>query len=305
MTVPDFQALMLPVLQLATDGAEHRTGDVIEALGMQLGLTAADREELLPGGSQRRFNNRIYWAAAHLRAAGLIVSGGRGRFSITEAGRAALETKPPIIDMKFLAAYPGYQEFKTGSAGHDTSIPAPAEAGTGEQTPEELIASAVQLLDDQLAAEILARVKSEHFTFFEGLVVHLLLQMGYGGALGSGTTLGRSGDGGVDGVIQQDKLGLDSIYVQAKRWTDKQVSRPDVQAFSGSLGMVHASKGVFITTSTFSGEARGYVKAIGKHIVLIDGKQLARLMIEHNVGVSEHRRYTLKRVDSDFFETEP
>lgn len=300
MAVPDFQSIMLPLLRLAADGTEHTTASAIETLAVGFKLVETDRQELLPGGGQRRFNNRVYWASAHLRAAGLLSSPARGRFVITDSGRDVLQQDLSKIDMRFLSQFPDYADFKAGSAGTVASAPAPATVEP--QTPDEIIATAHAQLEDQLATDVLSHVMAAPPSFFEQLVLDLLSKMGYAGPLaGAAQVVGGPGDGGIDGIIREDRLGLDLIYDQAKRWSG-QVGRPDVQSFVGSLEGKHASRGVFLTTSTFSGEARGYADNLSKRVILIDGAMLAKLMVEHGVGVSTRQTYAIKRVDTDYFE---
>lgn len=299
MSVPDFQALLLPLLSLNKDGAVHTTGEVIEALSNQFALSQDDRDELLPSGTQRRFDNRVNWAAAHLRKSGLLESAGRGRFRITPLGNSVLKQPPSKIDMKFLAQFPGYVEFLHGG-GDVTPSPLTTLSAPADQTPEELIDVTVRQLEEGLAQQLLDTVAGLTPTFFEQLVVDLLLKMGYGGAEASGKAIGKSGDGGIDGTIDQDPLGLDVVYIQAKRWQGS-VGRPVLQAFAGSLEGHKATKGLIITTSTFSPEAVSYVGTISKRIVLVDGKLLARLMIKHGLGVKPTQSYVLKQMDTDYF----
>lgn len=300
MTVPDFQSLMLPLLTLASDGNEHTMAATIATLADQLNLDDADRAELLPGGSQRRFHNRVYWAKSHLRAAGLVASPTRGRFRITPEGKSVLAGNPPKVDMAFLRKYPEYLKFLSpgGTGPTPPQPPTPPNA----QTPDEIIASTAKQLNDELAQEILARIGAAPSDFLERLVVRLLRGMGYGGAeVDAGIVVGGSGDEGIDGVIRQDKLGLDRIYVQAKRWTHP-VSSPEIRNFIGSLQIKSASRGVFITTSTFTSDAVEAAGKSGKQIVLIDGTTLARYLIENNVGVLERATFVLKEIDTDFFD---
>lgn len=299
MAVPDFQSLMLPVMELASDGQVHTTSSTIQSLATQFNLTAEDLEELLPSGRQRRFTNRVNWATTHLRKALLIESAGYGKFKITDRGRQVLAEKPERVDMKYLARFPGYLEFTGGEAstGTGSKVGPPAV----EQTPEERIASTHQQLESALEQELLDRVLAVTPTYFEQLVVDLLMKMNYGGSDDAGERIGRSGDGGIDGTIFQDPLGLDIVYVQAKRWTGS-VSRPTVQGFAGSLEGFKATKGVLITTSTFTAEAKAYVSQIGKRIVLIDGPLLAKLMIKHGLGVTPTATYILQKVDNSYFE---
>ena len=297
MAVPDFQSLLLPLLRMTVDGEIHTTQEVTGRLGTEFALTNEDREELLPSGTRRRFNNRVNWATTHLRKAGLLESSGSGRFRATLSGQQVLATAPAKIDMKFLSQFAGY--WRTGEAGGLTP-----EAGAGaaetHQTPEELLEATHRQLEAALEQDLLDRVLAVTPTFFEQLVVDLLVKMGYGGSTDNGKRVGRSGDGGIDGTIFQDPLGLDIVYVQAKRWTGS-VSRPTVQGFAGSLQGFKATKGVLITTSTFTADAQSYVTQIPTRIVLIDGRQLARLMIRHGLGVTATAAYVVKRIDSDYF----
>lgn len=298
VSVPGFQTLMLPLLRLAGDGQVHTSGEAIDQLAAEFQLTPEDREELLPSGTQRRFNNRVYWATAHLRKADLLSSVGSGRFSITTRGKQILDSPPSRIDMKFLGQYPGYKEFLGGgeaTAGTTPTLP------TVEQTPEEVLEATHRQLEASLEQELLDRVLTVSPTFFEQLVVDLLVRMGYGGATDAAKVIGRSGDGGIDGTIFQDALGLDVVYIQAKRWAGS-VSRPTVQAFAGSLEGFKATKGVLITTSTFTAEAQQYVSQIAKRIVLVDGRTLARLMVRHGLGLTPTATYVVKKIDGDYFE---
>ena len=300
MPIPDFQSIMLPLLELAVDGAEHRSADVDAALADRFGLTHEERTQLLPSGRQATFSNRLLWASSYLRNARLLESMGRGRFRITDEGRSALAQKPTRIDIKFLMRYPVFVAFRTG-AGKTPGTAAPVTPV--EQTPEEAFEFAYRSLRATVEQDLLERIRKIPPFRFERLVLQLMLAMGYGGPQdGAGHVTSMSGDEGVDGVINEDRLGLDTIYLQAKRW-EAQVGRPIVQAFAGSLDGKHARKGVMITTSTFSADARAFVKSIEKRIVLIDGAELARLMFDFGVGVAEAARpYVLKRIDLDFFE---
>jgi restriction system protein len=299
VAVPDFQSLMLPLMQLTNDGQVHTTWEVIDRLSRQFELTTEDLEELLPSGKQRRFVNRVNWATTHLRKAGLLESAGYGKFRLTERGRAVLVTPPPKVDMKFLAQFPGYLEFTGGSAQPGQKA-APIQS-VADQTPEERIEATHRELESALEEELLERVLAVSPTYFEQLVVDLLVKMGYGGSGEAAERIGKSGDGGIDGTIYQDPLGLDIVYIQAKRWTGS-VSRPTVQGFAGSLEGFKATKGVLITTSMFTAEARGYVDQIAKRIVLVDGRSLAKLMIKHQLGVTPTAIYTLQKVDASYFE---
>jgi restriction system protein len=302
MKMPTYDRLMLPLLQFAADGQEYHVREAIEALGDFLELTEEQRNELLSSGRKRKFDDRVQWAKTYLKKAGLIDSTGWGRFRITQRGIDVLNNNPGYINREFLMQFPEFEEFITPSPSQDTDE---KTSLTTEETPTELLRSTYQNLRQELADELLDYVLSASPTFFEQLVVDLLLAMGYGGALeDAGHRIGRSGDGGIDGYVQQDKLGLDNIYIQAKRWArENTVGRPELQSFVGSLIGAGAAKGVFITTSSFSQAATDYVNNLQNlKIILIDGHQLTQLMIDHGVGVSVEETYTVKRVDRDYFE---
>jgi restriction system protein len=309
MPIPDYQTLMLPVLKLAADGREHRFRDAVEQLASEFGVTDAERAELLPSGTAPLFDNRVGWARTYLKQAGLLRSPKRGLFQITDAGRALLAESPRRIDAALLDRYDAFRAFRsrrrdaTEEAAPIERPQAQPEAAT-DQTPEDALASAYQKLRKNLESELLEQVKSSSPAFFERLVIDLLVAMGYGGSRqDAGRAIGRSGDEGIDGIIKEDKLGLDAIYVQAKRW-EATVGRPEIQKFAGALQGQRANKGVFITTSDFSREAHEYANAINAKIILIDGQRLTQLMVDHNVGVAPVGNYELKRVDSDYFEGE-
>lgn len=299
MTVPDFQTIMLPLVMLASDGRERPLVEAFNGLADRFNLTTEEREELLPSGRQRRFENRVRWARSYLTKAGLLESPRRGSFKITARGQDILGENPSSININFLERFPEFVEFRRGT--RDT---APVATGDAE-TPEELIDSSFARLRASLADDLLQRIKTAPPLFFEDLVVELLVAMGYGGSRrDAGRAVGRSGDDGIDGIINEDKLGLDVVYLQAKRWQGP-VGRPVVQAFAGSLEGNRARKGVLITTSYFTPDALEYVQRIEKKIVLIDGEKLAELMIDHNVGVTRVDTYELKRVNLDYFPGEP
>jgi restriction system protein len=299
MAVPDFQTIMLPLLRSLEGGQERRINDLVEHLADGFNLTPEERAELLPSGRQARFTNRIHWAVTHLYKAGLLDRPGRGRVRLTERGRRVLRTDPGRIDMALLARYPEYRQFQRTPNGAQPDGPV---AQSNTKTPEEMLEASYQSLRSILAGDLLDRIGNCSPVFFERLVVDLLVAMGYGGSRrDAGLAVGRSGDGGIDGIIKEDKLGLDFVYVQAKRWSGA-VSRPDIQAFAGSLEGQRARKGVFITTSKFTSDAHDYVTRIEKRIVLIDGEQLAQLMIDHGVGVADVALYHVKKIDTDYFE---
>jgi len=300
MTVPSYQDFLLPLLQVAGDGQEHLLSQTIDFLSGQFQLTEEDKKELLPSGRQTKLANRVSWAITYLRKAKLLGSGKRGTFYISERGQEVLKSKPEFIDRKFLEQFSEFIEFqsvKQDNGGNNVSI-----VEDNDQTPEEIFEFSYQKLKKELAEKLIEQIKSCSPKFFERLVVDLLIAMGYGGSKkDAGEAVGKSGDGGIDGIIKEDKLGLDFIYIQAKRW-DAPVGRPSVQAFAGSLEGMRARKGVIITTSQFTKEAKEYVKIIEKRIILIDGEQLAQYMIDFGVGVSEIQTYILKKVDSDYFD---
>jgi restriction system protein len=293
---------MLPLLKIAGDGQEHSIGEIIDTLAIQLELTEEDKQEMLPSGRQTKFYNRVTWARAHFKMAGLLENTARGRFRITQRGLEVLQSNPDKITIKLLAQFPEYVEIQSRS--RRSSKPDDEKVEEPDQTPEEALESSYQNLRQALAQELLERIKNCSPRFFEGLVVDLLVSMGYGGSRkDAGQAVGQSGDGGIDGIIKEDKLGLDVVYIQAKRW-EGNVGRPVVQAFAGSLEGQRARKGVLITTSQFTQDAKDYVSRIEKKIVLIDGDQLAQLMIDHGIGVAEVANYTVKKIDLDYFEEE-
>lgn len=299
MSVPDFQQVMLPLMEMASDGNEHSISEAMDHLARVFSLTEDDLAERIPSGLQTRFYNRVTWASTHLSQAGLINKVRRGVFQITEAGRELLRSRPARIDLRVLNQYPAYLEFRNRR--RESNSPVAVEDSVSK-TPDELLDDAYRTIRETLAADLLLKVKSSSAAFFEDLVVRVLVRMGYGGSMDdAGKAVGKSGDGGIDGIIKEDRLGLDTIYIQAKKW-EGNVSRPEIQKFAGALMGNRARKGVFITTSDFTKEARDYVKSIDSSIILIDGDTLAQLMIEYNVGVSVVSNFEIKRIDSDYFE---
>jgi restriction system protein len=300
MAIPDYQSLMLPLLQLASDQEEHTIAETVGSLAKEFKLTEQEQEEPLPSGSDTVFTNRVRWARTYLKKAALIDATGRGRFRISRRGLEVLKDKPRGIDNRFLSQFAEFQDFKpsvqsTIATAEPTKV---AEAGT----PQELLDASYQELRHALAQEVLDHLKTCSPRFFERVVVDLLVAMGYGGSRSdAGQAVGQTGDGGIDGIIKEDKLGLDAVYLQAKRW-EGTVGRPVVQGFSGSLDGAKARKGVVITTSQFSQDARDYARHIEKRIVLIDGKELAQLMIDYGLGVAEVVTYAVKRLDADYFD---
>ena len=306
MAVPDYQSLMLPLLKTTADGNEHSLSEAIEALAQLLHLSDQDRKELLPSGKQRRFDNRVHWARTYLVKANLMISTGRSKFRLTEQGAKVLKDSPPQITVKYLERFPDFMEFKNKSTKTNGGTEASQDiAEKINQTPQEILETSYQSLRQNLAQEILEHIKSSPPKFFENLVVDLLIAMGYGGSRkDAGQAIGQVGDGGIDGIIKEDKLGLDAIYLQAKRW-EGPVARPVVQGFAGALMGKKARKGILITTSSFSQPAIEYANNIDNlKIILIDGEQLTQLMIDHDVGVTEESRYIVKKIDLDYFSDE-
>ena len=299
MSIPDFQSLMRPLLELAQDGKEHTISEAREDLARKFKVTEEERKAVLPSGRAARFNNRVAWARVYLGQAGALESPRRGSFRITDRGRELLKSVPDRITIRVLHRYPEFTEFRAPK--HKERTPAPVVAEDDGQTPEELLENSFQQFRNEIASELLSRVKAASAQFFERLVVELLLAMGYGGSRKeAGEAIGKAGDEGIDGIINEDRLGLDVIYIQAKKWNGS-VGRPEVQKFVGALHGKRAKKGVFITTGTFSSDAIEYVAKIEPKVVLIDGSQLANLMIDFNVGVTPVASYETKRIDSDYF----
>ena len=307
MPVPDFQSLMLPLLKIAGDGNEHTTSEVLESLAQQFGLVEGDRDEMLPSGKQRKFDNRVNWTKTYLQKALLLSSTGRSRFRITERGITILKNNPLTINIKFLNQFPEFLAFHTATNSKEgktngTTSSSQEIVEKTSQTPQEILEISYQNLRQTLAQELLERIKNNTPRFFESLVVDLLVAMGYGGSRkDAGQAIGQVGDGGIDGIIKEDKLGLDAIYLQAKRW-EGTVGGPVVQGFAGALIGKKARKGVFITTSNFSPQARTFASGTENlKIILIDGEQLAQLMIDYDIGVTEESRYIVKKIDLDYF----
>ncbi|MFY9970777.1 MAG: restriction endonuclease [Roseiarcus sp.] len=306
MSIPDYQTLMLPLLRLAADG-EKRVADVADRIADEFKLSPEEREALLPSGRQRVLNNRIHWAKFYMSKASLISSPGRGRFVATDEGRKLLTSGPDQINVALLMKYPSFRDFhkseREASSESEEVVFDSKVTKAATITPEEQIEAAYQAVRSALRADLLDRIGQNNPSFFEQLIVDLLVAMGYGGSRkNAASQLGQSGDGGVDGVINEDRLGLDRVYVQAKRYTNgSAVGRPEVQAFVGSLVGLGATKGVFVTTSTFSNHAREFVRHLSQRVILLDGQSLADLMIEHGVGVRTSRAIEFKRLDEDFF----
>jgi restriction system protein len=301
---------MYPVLAELGDGKERQLRDVRDRVASRLRLTDADMAQMIPSGRQSMFANRANWAHVYLKQAGLLQTVRRGVYQITDRGRQALRERPETINNEYLRQFPEFLAFieriySSESEGDGASRPSAASA-TGEassQTPDEQVREGYRRARSGVAAELLDRMRRMSPSSFEQLVVDLLVAMDYGGShADAAAVIGRSGDGGIDGIIKEDKLGLENIYVQAKRWKDgSTVGRPDIQQFAGALQGQKARKGVFMTTSTFSREAREYAHAVQATIVLIDGQQMAELMLDHGVGVSVQETIRLFRVDEDYF----
>ncbi len=301
MPIPDYQACMLPLLRFAGDGQEHQLKDAIAALADEFSLTEQERNEFLPSGQQPVFTNRVSWARTYLKKAGLLCSPRRGYFKITERGIDVLRENPSQINQKYLERFPEFVEFKSirrEKADENGSFTPELALG---QTPHEALESAYERLRTELASEILASIRGCDPSLFEKIVVELLVKMGYGGSRReAGRAIGRSGDEGIDGIIKEDYLGLDNIYIQAKRW-EASIGRPEIQKFAGALQGQRARKGIFITTSDFTKDALDFVSRIDSKIILIDGSTLAKLMIDFGVGVNPVATYQVQRIDSDYF----
>jgi restriction system protein len=295
---------MLPLLRYAADGADHQLKEAVAALAKEFQLTEEEKNEYLPSGQQTVFQNRVGWARTYMKKAGLLASPRRGYLAITERGRSVLGENPAAIDVSFLERFPEFIEFKALRHEKEEESPAAGTAAAPDigKTPHEALEAAYDRLRSELAAEILSTIKVSEPAVFEEIVVDLLVKMGYGGSRkDAGQAIGRRGDEGIDGIIKEDRLGLDIIYIQAKRW-DATVGRPEIQKFAGALDGQRARKGIFITTSDFSRDAEDYVSRIDKKIILIDGKTMARLMIDFGVGVTSVSTYEVKKLDSDYFE---
>ena len=311
--IPDYQSLMRPLLVCASSG-ETRIGDTVDKLADQLGLTPEERAELLPSGKQTRFANRVNWAKAYLAKAGLVENTRRGYFRITPRGQAALADATATINNVYLDQFKEFQDFKakvneadgavSGSAAAPLQVFASFGAPVDIETPDEALRKAHAAITGALAADLLDRARKATPAFFEKLIVELLLAMGYGGTSEeAGRALGQSGDDGVDGVIDQDPLGVDQIFVQAKRYAEgNNIGAGAIRDFYGALSLKKAHKGIFVTTSAFSQPAVDTARGLGSRIVLIDGLQLSRLMIRYNVGCRDEDVLHLKKVDEDFFE---
>jgi restriction system protein len=303
MPIPDYQTLMLPLLKRA-ENKGVRVPEIERSVADEFGLTEKERNQYLRSGRQKVLHNRLHWAKFYMSKAGLLTSLGQGRFAANEKGRELLTRGLARIDNSVLMEFPSFREFQNAETDDETAVTTPSSPSS-VITPEEQVESAYVTLLSALRADLLQRILQNSPTFFEQVIVDLLVGMGYGGShKNAATQLGRSGDGGVDGVINEDRLGLDRVYVQAKRYKDGTVGRPEVQAFVGSLVGLGATKGVFVTTSTFSQGAIEFAKNLTQRVILIDGERLTDLMIEHDIGVRVSRAIQFKRIDEDFFAEE-
>jgi restriction system protein len=296
MSIPDFQSLMRPLLDLHADGLEHVNRDLVNTLALQLGLTDDQRREMLPSGRAKLFDNRVGWAKTYIANAGLIESPRRAISVITERGRQVLSVHQGPINLRFLNDLPD-KPAKSETPTNESDTPEPLAI-----SPQEAVENAHQQIRRDIERSLLDKIAANPPEFLERVVVDLIVKMGYGGNLrDAGQAIGRSGDEGIDGIIKEDPLGLDTIYLQAKRY-EGTIGRPDIQKFAGALQGQRAKKGIFITTSSYSKEARDFVSKIDTKIVLIDGPMLAQLMYDHGVGVAVHTVYEIKRVDTDYFD---
>lgn len=295
MPIPDYQSLMLPLLKFSSDEKEHSLHEAVKFLADQYNLNEAERKTMLPSGQQTVFFNRVGWARTYMKKAGLLEATKRGFFKITTRGSEILKARPEQIDNKLLSKF---DEFKTRRRKKDENIEPAFEQ---IETPEETFENAYESLRNELSSEIIHNLKKCDPSLFEKIVVEVLVKMGYGGSLrDAGKAIGKTGDEGIDGIIKEDRLGLDIIYIQAKRW-DNTIGRPEIQKFAGALQGQRAKKGIFITTSTFSKDAIDFATKIDSKLILIDGEQLAEYMIDFNVGVTTFSTYELKKIDSDYF----
>jgi restriction system protein len=302
MPVPDFQSFFKPLLEIASDGNEHSIGEVRDRIAQLMNITESERAERLPSGTQTKFDNRVAWAKSYLIQARILESTRRAHFRITDRGRTLHQQGLQRIDVQVLNQYPEFLEFHTTERLQNENTE--RENVHTMATPEETLQQAYQGIRNQLASDLIDRVKSNSPEFFERLVVELMVAMGYGGSIeDAGQAIGHTGDEGVDGIIKEDRLGLDVIYIQAKKW-EGTVGRPEIQRFVGALHGKRAKKGVFITTGRFSDEAKTYVETIDPKVILIDFKALANYMIDFNLGVAPSTKYEIKRIDSDYFSEE-
>lgn len=298
MAIPDYQKIMLPLLKFVADEKEHSIHEAIKVLADQFNLSEDERRELLPSGQQEVFVNRVGWARTYLKKSGLLEAPKRGILKITSRGKEILQSNPKEINNKLLSQFNEFKEFKAKRRKQDDEQ---EESNEQVKTPEEAFETAYENLRTELSIDILDHLKKCDPGLFEKIVIEVLVKMGYGGTLrDAGKAIGKSGDEGIDGIIKEDRLGLDIIYVQAKRW-EGNIGRPEIQKFAGALQGQRAKKGIFITTSDFSKDALDFVSKIDSKIILIDGDQLAEYMIDFNVGVTTTTKFELKRIDSDYF----
>jgi restriction system protein len=303
MAVPDFQSFFKPLLEIAADGKEHSMQEARELIARTMNLSEEDMKEQLPSGAQTKYDNRVAWAKSYFVQAKVLEAPRRAYFRITDRGRDLLKMGYDRIDVKILNQYPEFIEFHTVKAAASTELISEQETSQLE-TPEETLQKAYQNIRGDLAAEILDKIKGNSPQFFERLVVDIMVALGYGGSrVDAGKSIGQSGDEGIDGIIKEDRLGLDVIYLQAKRW-DGTVGRPEIQKFVGALHGKRAKKGVFITTGRFSEDAVKYVESIDPKVILIDGKTLCELMIDYDLGTATTAKYEIKRMDTDYFTEE-
>lgn len=301
--IPNYQVLMLPLLKAVKDQKEYKLNDIVDILANEFKLSEEERKELLPSGQSFLFGNRVGWARTYLKKAGLLDSPKRGYLIITQRGLDVLKQKPKEVNVALLQQFSEFLEFQS-SKRDDNITENTIVQSESIQTPEEILENSYQDIRKSLAQELLDKITKLSPSFFERLVVELLVKMGYGGSMkDAGRAIGKSGDEGIDGTIKEDKLGLDIIYIQAKRWQPGNVvGRPEIHKFVGALAGQGAKKGIFITTSTFTKDALEFVPRNETKIVLIDGYLLAQLMIDYNLGVATQQVYEIKKIDSDYFE---
>jgi restriction system protein len=300
--IPDYQTIMLPLLKLVSDGKEYKLNVAVEILSKQFNLTEEEKAELLPSGQSFVFANRVGWARTYLKKSGLLDAPKRGTIAISKRGYEVLNENIKEINVKYLRKFPEFVEFQSAKKEEQSELSNNMPEEVKTQTPEELLELGYQSIRSSLEQEILSKLKTVHPAFFEKIVVELLVKMGYGGSIAeAGKATRYSNDEGIDGIIKEDKLGLDVIYIQAKRW-EGVVGRPELHKFVGALAGQGAKKGIFITTSSFTKEAEQYTPKNETKIVLIDGEKLAQYMIDYSLGVSVQNTYEIKKIDSDYFE---
>lgn len=298
MPIPDYQTLMLPLLELTGQHASIQMNQAVQLLSKEFKLTDSDCRQKLPSGKQTIIQNRVGWARTYLKKAGLLDSPERGYIVITDLGKNVLSENPARIDVQFLRQFPEFLNFYEN---HKSNMVSNEIQNDNPKTPEEILEDSFIQLKNNVLIELLNKIKSCSPVFFENLVVNTIVKMGYGGSLQeAGRAIGKSGDEGIDGIINEDKLGLDVIYLQAKKW-EGTVGRPEIQKFAGALQGKRAKKGIFITTSEFSSEAREYVRNVDAKIILINGRQFAEIMWEYNIGINNSAVYDIKKLDMDYF----